>query len=89
MQYILDENEMRSFQTDRDALIEMVKTLPSKKTLQTMCTKIANEWPTFKGWDGTDEPSPWDCILSVDYEHCCDGCPVWTICPNQNKSWSK
>lgn len=94
MQYILDENEMKSFQTDREALREILKTLPSTKTLQTMCTKIANEWPTFTGWDNKNpsEPRPWRCVITEEEdgnEWYCDKCPVQNICPYPHKEWSK
>ncbi len=85
MQYILDEQEMKNFQ-DMQARL---KHLPSVEKLQLMCTKIANEWPTWKGWDGKSNPEPWECILTVDYEHYCDECPVQSICPAQGKHWSK
>ena len=85
MQYILSEEEMEEVRQLRAKM----KRLPSVDKLQKMCTKIADEWPTFKGCDGTDEPIPWECILSVDYEHCCDECPVQNICPLEWKSWSK
>ena len=87
MMYILTEEEMKNFQADRDALRSIVSTLPSTKTLQKMCTKIANEWPTFKRYDG--KLGPWECIITADYEHCCDKCPVQIICPYGNKEWSK
>lgn len=89
MQYILSEEEMQAVRTDRAALAEMVKILPNKEKLQKMCSKIANEWAVCRGWDGKQEPTTWDCVLTVEYEHCCDECPVQTICPNPRKSWSK
>jgi hypothetical protein len=91
MQYILSEEEMESVRSDRAALKELLSSLPSKDQLQQMCTKIANEWPTFTGWDKKDPrpATPWGCILTEEYEHYCDKCPVLTICPNKNKSWSK
>ena len=91
MQYILSEEEMQEFCNDRASLQELLKILPRKDKLQKMCTKIAGEWPTFTGWDkkNPQPPEPWGCILTVDYEHYCDECPVQSICPNLNKNWSK
>jgi hypothetical protein len=85
MQYILSEEEMEEV---RNLRAEM-KSLPSVEKLQKMCTKIADEWPSFHGWDGKSDPEPWGCVLSVEYEHYCDECPVQTICPKERKSWSK
>jgi len=89
MQYILNEDEMSAFQADREALRELMRVIPNRNKLQKMCTKIADEWPTWRGWDGKDEAEPWGCILTANYEQCCDECPVETICPNEHKSWSK
>lgn len=85
MQYILNEEEMQKVKE----LETKVKALPPAGMLQVMCTKIADEWPTWKGYDGKSDPEPWGCILSVDYEHHCDECPVQSICPMEYKSWSK
>ena len=91
MQYILSEDEMQAVRNDRASLQELLKILPSKDKLQKMCTKIADEWPTFTGWDKKNpQPAePWGCIITADYEHYCDECPVQDICPNQNMHWSK
>ena len=89
MQYILSEEEMQAVRNDREALRELMKVVPNRNKLQKMCTKIADEWPTFTGWDGKSEAEPWGCILTADCEHYCDDCPVESICPNEYKSWSK
>lgn len=46
MQYILDETEMEEIRQLRKSL----KFLPSVEELQKMCTKIADEWPVWRGW---------------------------------------
>lgn len=91
MQYILTEEEMSKVISERAALQELLKILPSKDKHQKMCTKIADEWPTFTGWDKKNpQPAePWGCIITADYEHYCDECPVQSICPNPNMHWSK
>lgn len=88
MQYILDETEMEEVRKLRDSL----KFLPSVEKLQKMCTKIADEWPAWRGWDGKDEPKPWGCIITErenGQEWYCDDCPVQNICPNQYKEWGQ
>lgn len=85
MQYILDEKEMEAVRKLRSDQIH----LPSSKILQEMCSKIADEWATWTGWDENSNPEPWGCVLTTDYEHYCDRCPVQDICPNPNKEWRK
>lgn len=88
MQYILSEEEMENIRQVKLEHMELVKRLQSITKLQKMCSKIADEWPTFTGWN-PHKAEPWGCILTVDYEHYCDECPVQSICPNERKSWSK
>jgi hypothetical protein len=88
MQYILSEEEMAVF----SALKERRRSLPDLATLQEMCTKIADEWATWKGWDNEHDPEPWGCVITAEEEgdeHYCDNCPVQDICPREYKSWSK
>lgn len=85
MQYVLSQEEM----AEVEALKHKMKELPPVDKLQKMCTKIANEWPTFKGWDGKSKAHPWGCIITSDEEWYCDKCPVITICPYKWKSFSK
>lgn len=85
MQYILSEEEMEEVRQLRVKL----KSLPSVDKLQEMCSKIADEYPSWRGWDGKEEPTPWTCVLTAEYEHYCDKCPVQEICPEPYKSWSK
>ena len=91
MQYILTEEEMSKVIADRASLHELLKIFPSKDKLQKMCTKIADEWPTFTGWDKKNPlpAEPWGCILTAEYFYYCDKCPVQSICPAEYKSWSK
>jgi hypothetical protein len=91
MQYILSEEEMEEV----NRLRAEMKTLPSLNLLQKMCTKIADEWPTWTGWDkkNPDWPAePWGCIITrkeEGEEHYCDECPVQNICPEEHKRWSQ
>ena len=89
MQYLLSEEEMQKVLSDRASLQELLKILPNKGKLQKLCTKIADEWETWTGWKNDLEPTPWGCILSANYEHYCDECPVRNICPYEDKAWSK
>lgn len=89
MQYLLSDEEFKSYLDSKLELESLKKNLPSIEELQKVCTKIANEWPTFKGWDGKRDPMPWGCVLTEKYDHYCDRCPVRTICPNKHKEWSK
>lgn len=86
MQYILSEEEYKELQ--RQAKRPQLVTI-SKAKLQTLCTKIANEMPISVSWNKPRPPEPWGCILTQDYEYYCDECPVQTICPHDDKSWSK
>ena len=88
MQYILTQDVMDYFRS----LENIIRVLPSVDGLQKMCTKIADEWPTFKGWDKKSDPSPWGCIITAakdGAEWYCDKCPVQNICPLVHKEWSK
>lgn len=81
MMYILTEEEYVELKQAKSEKIQM-----SKKKLQTLCTKIANEMPIpHRGQD----PKPWTCIHSHDFEWYCDNCPVQEICPETWKKWSK
>ena len=90
MQYILNEEEMEEIRQLRAKM----KGLPSVDKLQKMSTKIADEWPTWRGWDKKNphDPEPWGCVITREAEGeewYCDECPVQNICPNEWKSWSK
>ena len=88
MQYILSEEEMAEVR----ALKERTRSLPDLVKLQEMCTKIADEWPTWRGWNNELGPEPWGCVITYEgngHEHYCDECPVQDICPMEFKSWSK
>jgi hypothetical protein len=88
MQYILSEEEMKEVR-EREARSHR---FPSIAILQEICTKAANEWPSWRGWDGKSDPRPWGCTLTYADEgrdHYCDRCPVQDICPNLHKEWSK
>lgn len=88
MQYILSEEEMEEVRQLR----KEAKKFPTLSSLQKMCTTVANEWPTFTGWDKKKPAEPWGCIITQEQEGVewyCDECPVQTICPYEHKSWSK
>lgn len=86
MMYILTQEEYVELKQAKSEKIQM-----SKKKLQTLCTKIANEMPVNWGWGGPD-PKPWGCIHTENDEYdewYCDKCPVQEICPEEWKNWSK
>ena len=92
MKYILSEEEYKTLKTNSDCAKALMKSLPNTRVLQEMCTKISNEWASWKGWDGKGRARPWGCIITAqarDEEWYCDNCPVRSICPNENKEWSK
>lgn len=80
MQYLLTEKEY----------LDLTEKRPEshKKTLQQLCTMVADYMPVNAGWRPV-EPSPWGCILSQKGEWYCDACPVQKLCPQPSKSWSK
>jgi hypothetical protein len=86
MQYILSEEEYKELhrQANRPQLVTI-----SKTKLQALCIKIADEMPIPIPWDRTAPPEAWGCILTHKGEWYCDQCPVQTICPHDNKEWSK
>lgn len=90
MQYILTEEEYKALKSKQNHEIEL-----SRKKLQILCTKIANEMPVVWGWNGPD-PKPWGCKITIEEnsefgtdEWYCDKCPVAEICPSDEKEWSK
>ena len=86
MQYILTEEEMAEIKKTSKHEISL-----SRAKLQTLCTKIADEMPV-KFWQNK-EASPWGCKLTIEDneggEWYCDNCPVQTICPSDDKDYSK
>lgn len=84
MQYILSQEEYDALRAKQNHELKL-----SKDKLQTLCTQIADTMPVSVKWINNGEPSPWGCVLSTDYDHYCDHCPVADICPNTHKEWSK
>ena len=87
MQYILTEQEYGELlaRANEEPLVNI-----TKKQLQALCTKIANEMPITLNWGPWKEkPTPWGCIHTAEGEWYCDSCPVQKICPEENMSWSK
>lgn len=86
MKYILDEEEYRALKQQQAYDIKL-----KKDKLQALCTTIADTMPITISWSNNKDakPEPWGCILSTEYEHYCDECPVESICPQDSKSWSK
>ena len=82
MMFVLTQQEYDGLREARKHEIQL-----SKKKLQDLCTKIADEMPV-KFW-GRKEASVWGCILTIGDEHCCDECPVTQICPHESKEWSQ
>lgn len=87
MQYILSQEEMNQIEDMKSDLKILSAMFAKHHKLQEICTKAANEWP-IKYW-GREEASPWGCVLTDEYVHYCDECPVQDICPSDRKSWSK
>lgn len=84
MQYVLTQEEY-------DELKDVVKMVEeaNKKMLQNLCTRVAQLEPVI-GWDTRCDPQPWGCELGSDTEElCCDKCPVRTVCPCDDKEFSK
>lgn len=83
MQYILSETEYHDLLTKKEAVIKL-----ETEKLQALCTKIACTMPSYVNYK--KEIVPWGCILDKDSGMpYCDHCPVKSICPCPNKSWSK
>mgnify|MGYP003410266197 CR=1 FL=1 len=82
MQYILTQAELDDLKSRKKVLGDA-----DEKTLQELCTKIANEMP-IKFW-GREVAETWNCILTEEFEHYCDECPVQSICPSTRKQWSQ
>jgi hypothetical protein len=83
--YLLTQEELDDLKRQRREEIHL-----SKSKLQKLCTKIADTMPIVWGWgEPKDEPRPWGCIKSKEYEWYCDQCPVQEICPLEYKHWSK
>lgn len=84
MQYILSESEM----TDYREALKRLRKLPTEEELQALCTTLAMKAPAYRPWNPRIT-APWGCKLiegSIPY---CDNCPVKTICPHENKRYSK
>lgn len=84
MQYLLTEAEY-------EKLVGEAKKIKAKAeaTLQTFCTRVANEMPVDWGWTAGAPKKPWGCILTTKAEWYCDSCPAQEICPHEGKEWSK
>lgn len=81
MMYILTEEEFKALQKKSRKITE-----DAQKTLQELCTRIADSEILTEGWM---EGKPWGCIHSKKYEWYCDNCPVQKQCPEEYKYWSK
>lgn len=89
MQYILTQEEMSEKNKIISDYYKLQKILPSVEDLQEFCTYVADNLPSWKGWDGKAEARPWRCVLTVKKDHYCDECPAQKICPKKDKEWSK
>lgn len=74
MQYVLSEEEYTNLLKLGREHIEA-----REKTLQTLCTMVADNMPATNG-------EPWGCMLSGN--NCCDDCPVDNLCPYTYKDYS-
>lgn len=83
MQYLLTE-------TEYEALVAEAKKVKASRTttLQTFCTRVANELPVDWGWTEGAPKKPWGCILT-NQDWYCDECPAQDVCPYTAKRWSK
>lgn len=84
MQYILTQEEYDALRAKQKLELGM-----QKAKLQKLCTMIADAMPVSVEWINNDKPEPWGCILTADFDHYCDDCPVQEICPHEHKEWSK
>ena len=88
MQYILTEAEYKALAEKSDALKEA-----TRKTVQDLCTKVANHMPIRWTWgEGAKKARPWGCIITARASHrewYCDQCPVRIQCPFESKEYSK
>lgn len=82
MQYVLTEQEYNHLKT-----LKIGRSNSEKAKLQEFCTMVANTLPV-KFW-GRSEATIWHCILTEENEHYCDECPSRSVCPHDNKQWSK
>ena len=84
MQYLLTEQEYNDLRASNYNNIRA-----KKDELQKLCTLIADTMPVSVEWLNGGEPAPWNCILSEETEWYCDRCPVRSICPSDDKEFSK
>lgn len=86
MKYILTEKEYNDLNQKISDISDMYFS-----TVQQLCTEVAvhKRIPLF----GKKQAAlPWGCIISEDPDYradCCDECPVLTLCPYEDKQWSK
>jgi predicted transcriptional regulator len=81
MMYIITEAEMAGL-----TATQIRRTEEERKKLQDVCSFVADNMPI---QFSDDQHAPWGCILTNKKVWYCDKCPVETICPHDNKSWSK
>lgn len=84
MQYILTQEEYDALSAKQKLDIGM-----QRSKLQKLCTKVADTMPVSVKWINEGKPEPWGCIITTNFEHYCDECPVQEICPHEHKEWSK
>jgi hypothetical protein len=85
MQFVLTEEEYNSLKGSVDTGHAALS-----KTLQDLCTQVADLKPIeVESWQGWGH-QPWGCVHSADIgeEWYCDHCPVQDVCPSL-KHWSK
>ena len=84
MQYVLTQDEYDELVRTQKLDLHM-----QKDKLQKLCSSIADQMPVSVKWFNEGKPTPWGCVLTSEFEHYCDHCPVQDICPNEHKEWSK
>jgi hypothetical protein len=82
MQYLLTPEEYLSLNRKSKELND-----EAKKTIQTLCTMVADNMPVVNECLVDKTPKPWRCILTEGHEWYCDGCPVRTLCPYEHKNY--
>lgn len=84
MQYLLTQEEYDALVRKQKLDLQM-----QHKQLQALCTRIADQMPVSVKWINNGVPEPWGCMLTESHDHVCDECPVQSICPHDDKEWSK
>lgn len=84
MQYILTKEEY-----ERLAMAAVQMSEDAENKINNLCVLVAENLPSFEGWNGDEEPRPWGCVHSEkNNPGYCDKCPVEDYC-TMEKRFSK